>query len=39
MVVAHKYKVPTLVNWGLKSGGVGEYTYWKLIYDFLKTEE
>lgn len=39
IVVAHKYEVPTLVNWGVKSGGVGDYTYWKLIYDFIKTEE
>lgn len=39
IVVAHKYDVPTFVNWGLKSGGVGDYTYWKLIYDFIKTED
>ena len=39
IVVAHKYKVPTLVNWGLKSGGVGEYSYWQLLYDFIKTEK
>jgi len=38
-VVVHKYKVPTLVNWGLKSGGVGSNTYWKLLYDYIKTEE
>ena len=37
VVVAHKYDVPTLVNWGLIQGGVGDYTYWSLIYDFIKT--
>lgn len=26
VVVAHKYDVPTVVNWGLKPGGVGDYT-------------
>ena len=36
IVIAHKYKVPTLVNWGLKSGGVGTNTYWQLLYDYIK---
>lgn len=39
VVVAHKYDVPTLVNWGLISGGVKEYDYWNLLYDFIKTQE
>ena len=38
IVVVHKYKVPTLVNWGLMSGGVGENTYWQLLYDYIKSE-
>ena len=38
MVVTHKYKVPTLVNWGLKSGGVSDYSYWKLLGKFIKTD-
>ena len=32
MVIAHKYKVPTLVNWGLVPGGVDNYDYWELVY-------
>jgi hypothetical protein len=36
IVVTHKYKVPTLVNWGLKPGGVGNDTIWQLLYDFIK---
>ena len=36
IVVAHKYKVPTLVNWGLKRGGVSDYSYWQLLFDFIK---
>ncbi|NRB62322.1 MAG: serine hydrolase [Saprospiraceae bacterium] len=39
VVVAHKCKVPTLVRWGLLSGGVSEYEYMDLIYDFIKTQE
>jgi len=39
IVVVHKYKVPTLVNWGLKRGGVSDYTYWTLLYDFVKSEQ
>jgi CubicO group peptidase (beta-lactamase class C family) len=35
VVIAHKYTVPTLVNWGLKSGGVSEYEYWELLYRFV----
>jgi len=35
MVIAHKYKVPKLVNWGLKSGGVSEYSYWNLIFNII----
>lgn len=31
MVIAHKYKVPTLVNWGLMKGGVSDYAYWTLL--------
>ncbi|XMO85663.1 serine hydrolase [Algibacter sp. AS12] len=38
IVVAHKYKVPTLVNWGLKQGGVANETFWELLYHFIKTE-
>lgn len=38
IVVAHKYKVPTLVNWGLKSGGVWDNTYWEILYDYLKSD-
>ncbi len=38
IVVAHKYKVPKLVDWGLKKGGVSNYSYWKLLYDYLKTK-
>lgn len=38
MVVIHKCKVPTLVNWGLKSGGVGNATFWQLLYDFVTTK-
>lgn len=38
VVVVHKYKVPTLVNWGLKPGGVPSNTYWKLLYDYIKSE-
>lgn len=37
IVIAHKYKVPTLVNWGIKQGGVPSETYWQLLYDFIKT--
>jgi tetratricopeptide (TPR) repeat protein len=33
IVIAHKYKVPKLVNWGLKSGGVSEHSYWNLIFN------
>lgn len=39
IVVAHKYDVPTLVNWGLLSGGVSEWEYWNLLFDFIKTQE
>ena len=38
IVVAHKYKVPTLVNWGLQDGGVRDDVYWELLYDFVGTE-
>lgn len=38
VVIAHKYKVPTVVNWGLKPGGVSDLQYWELLYDFIKTE-
>ncbi len=38
IVVTHKYKVPTLVNLGLKSGGVGNGSFWQLLYDFIKSE-
>ena len=39
VVVAHKSKVSTFVKWGLMSGGVSEWEYWNLLYDFIKTEE
>lgn len=35
MVVVHKYKVPTLVNWGLKNGGVSDQLYWSLLHDYI----
>ncbi|MDO6739339.1 serine hydrolase [Wenyingzhuangia sp. 2_MG-2023] len=38
IVVAHKYKVPTLVNWGLKPGGVANHSFWQLLYDFIASE-
>lgn len=38
IVVAHKYKVPILVSLGLKYGGVSDYSYWNLLYDFVKSE-
>ncbi|MBW1298423.1 serine hydrolase domain-containing protein [Aquimarina litoralis] len=38
VVVAHKCNVSTLVKWGLLSGGVSEYAYWNLLYDFIKTQ-
>ena len=37
MVVVHKCAVSTLVKWGLLSGGVSEWEYWDLLYDFIKT--
>jgi len=39
IVVAHKYKVPTLVNWGLMNGGVGNYQYWELLHDYISTKK
>ena len=38
VVVAHKSKVSSFVKWGLMSGGVSEWEYWNLLYDFIKTE-
>jgi len=38
VVVVHKYKVPTLVNWGLRPGGVSDHTYWQLLYDYIKSD-
>ena len=38
IVVAHKCNVSTLVRWGLRSGGVTDYEYWDLLYDFIKTQ-
>ncbi len=38
VVVAHKYSVPTLVNWGVMKGGVGNYQYWELLYDYIATK-
>lgn len=35
LVVVHKVKLPTLVRWGLKPGGISDYTYWKLLHDFI----
>ncbi|MEM7372374.1 MAG: serine hydrolase [Bacteroidota bacterium] len=36
MVIAHKYKIPRLVRWGLKGGNdVPYWQYWKLIHDYL----
>ncbi|WP_347375066.1 serine hydrolase [Aequorivita sp. Q41] len=37
IVVTHKYKVPTLVNWGLKPGGVSNDAFWQLLYVFVTT--
>lgn len=31
MVIAHKTKVPRLVLWGLKKGGVGNYQYYEIL--------
>ena len=39
IVVAHKYKVPLLVNWGLKPGGVSSDAYWQLLFDYIKSEQ
>ncbi|GAB5418251.1 MAG: hypothetical protein Crog4KO_16440 [Crocinitomicaceae bacterium] len=35
MVVAHKYAVPTLVNWGIRKGGVSDAQYWSLLTRFV----
>lgn len=35
VVVAHKYEVPTLVNWGIKPGGVSSHSYWALLHDYI----
>lgn len=39
IVVVHKYKVPTLVNWGIMKGGVGNYQYWELLHDYIGTKK
>ena len=39
VVVAHKYRVPTLVNWGIMKGGVGNYQYWELLYNYIATKK
>jgi len=39
IVVVHKVKLPTLVKWGLKSGGVGNYTYWELLHNYIGTKK
>ncbi len=38
IVIAHQVKLPVLVKWGLKDGGVGNYTFWKLLHDFIGQE-
>jgi len=38
VVVAHKVKLSTLVKIGLKPGGIGDYTYWELLYDNIRTK-
>ncbi len=35
IVIAHKYKVPKLVNWGLRDGGVTDHQYWNLLFHTL----
>ena len=35
IVVAHKYSVPTLVNWGLMNGGVDSDKYWSVLHDYI----
>lgn len=37
LVVAHKVKLGLLERWGLRPGGVSDYNYWKLLYDFVRT--
>lgn len=37
IVVAHKVKLPTVVKWGLKPGGISDNSYWKLLYNYVKT--
>ena len=39
IVVAHKVKLPLLVRWGLRPGGVANHSYWKLLYDFIPSED
>jgi len=40
MVVAHKHRMPTLVRWGLKPGNdVPYWQYWRVLYDYFRTEE
>ena len=39
VVVVHKYSVPTLVNWGILKGGVGNNQYWNLLYNYIITKE
>jgi len=36
IVVAHKVKLGLLERWGLTQGGVSDYNYWKLLYDFVR---
>lgn len=39
VVVTHKYEVPTLVNWGLRPGGVSNYSYWSLLHDYVVSQK
>lgn len=39
MVIAHKTKLKTLVLWGLKNGGVPDYTYQKIVHKLLTNKK
>ncbi|MCK5906662.1 MAG: hypothetical protein KAG37_03680, partial [Flavobacteriales bacterium] len=35
IVVVHKVKLPTLVDWGLIPGGISDNTYWKILSNYI----
>jgi len=39
LVIAHKVKLSKLTLWGLTSGGVEEWQYWKILQILLSTEQ